>query len=52
MGKSATDRAQGAIGSVGAAVTGDREEEEKWRKVHDEGKGRQKDVEDNIEKRF
>lgn len=45
------DRAQGAVGSVGAAITGDREEEEKWRKVHDEGKEQAKGAVDDMDKR-
>merc|ERR1712187_609548 len=51
LGQGVTDRAQGAVGSVGAAIKGDREEEEKWRQVHDEGKGRQKETEREVEKK-
>lgn len=46
------DRAQGAVGSVGAAITGNREEEDKWRKIHDEGKSIQKGTEDKVNERF
>lgn len=45
------DRAQGAVGSVGAAIKGDREEEDKWRKIHDEGKAQAKGAEGEMEKR-
>lgn len=51
MGQGVTDRAQGAVGSVGAAIKGDREEEEKWRQVHDEGKGRQRGAEREVERK-
>ncbi|OJJ44356.1 hypothetical protein ASPZODRAFT_153814 [Penicilliopsis zonata CBS 506.65] len=46
-----TDRAAGALGSVGAAIVGDREEEQKWRDVHDEGKTRQRGAEADIQRR-
>lgn len=36
---------------MGAAVVGDREEEAKWRDVHDEGKARQRGVEADLQKR-
>lgn len=52
LGQGAVDRAQGAVGSVGAAITGDRADEEKWRKVHDEGKGIQKGTEEKVNERF
>lgn len=45
------DRAQGAVGSVGAAIKGDRVEEEKWRKIHDEGKEKQLGAEADMERR-
>lgn len=51
LGEGITDRAQGAVGSVGAAVTGDRDEEEKWRRIHDEGKLKQRGVEGEMETR-
>lgn len=51
LGQGVTDRAQGAVGSVGAAIKGDREEEEKWRQVHDEGKGRQKETEKEVDRK-
>lgn len=51
-GEGAADRAKGALGSVGAAVKGDRTEEEKWRDVHDEGKVRQRGAEVDMEKRY
>ena len=51
MGQGVTHRAQGAVGSVGAAIKGDREEEEKWRQVHDEGKRRQRGAEREVERK-
>jgi len=51
-GEGASDRAKGALGSVGAAIKGDRSEEEKWRDVHDEGKVRQRGAEVDMEKRY
>lgn len=51
LGQGVTDRAQGAVGSVGAAIKGDREEEEKWRQVHDEGKGRQRETEKEVDRK-
>lgn len=50
-GQGVADRAQGALGSVGAAVLGDRQGEEKWRDVHDEGKTRQRGAEADMEKK-
>lgn len=44
-------RAQGAIGSVGAAISGDRAEEEKFRDMHDEGKVRQRGAEADMAKK-
>lgn len=51
LGQGISDRAQGTLRSVGAAVIGDREEEAKWRDVHDEGKARQRGVEADLQKR-
>lgn len=50
-GQGISDRAQGALGSVGAAVSGDRAEEEKFRDVHDEGKARQRGAEVDMQKK-
>ncbi|KAJ5561266.1 hypothetical protein N7535_004267 [Penicillium sp. DV-2018c] len=50
-GEGIQDRAQGALGSVGAAVTGDRTKEEKYRDIHDEGKVRQRGAEADMEKK-
>lgn len=52
LGQGAMDRAQGAVGSVGAAITGDREQEDKWRKIHDEGKDIQKETEQKVNDRY
>jgi uncharacterized protein YjbJ (UPF0337 family) len=45
------NRAQGTLGSIGAAVAGDREEEQKFRDMHDEGKARQRGAEADIAKK-
>ena len=45
------NRAQGALGTVGAAVTGDRTEEERFRDMHDEGKARQRGAEADMAKK-
>ena len=46
-----TKRVQGTLGSVGAAITGDRESEARWRNVQDEGKAKHRDAEADILKR-
>jgi len=43
-----TKRVQGALGSVGAAITGDRESEARWRDIQDEGKAKHKGAEADI----
>ncbi|KAJ6112233.1 hypothetical protein N7523_008294 [Penicillium sp. IBT 18751x] len=50
-GEGIQNRAQGAIGSVGAAISGDRAEEEKFREMHDEGKVRQRGAEADMAKK-
>ncbi|KAJ5749345.1 uncharacterized protein N7511_011041 [Penicillium nucicola] len=50
-GEGIQNRAQGALGTVGAAVTGDRAEEEKYRDQHDEGKVRQRGAEADMAKK-
>lgn len=45
------DRAQGAVGRVGAALTGDRQMEEKWMDVHDAGKDKQRKMEEEVQRR-
>jgi uncharacterized protein YjbJ (UPF0337 family) len=44
-------RVQGALGSVGAVITGNTESEAKWRDIHDKGKPRQRGAETDIQKR-
>lgn len=51
FGQGVQNRAQGALGSIGAAVKGDREEEEKFRDLHDEGKVRQRGAEADMAKK-
>ncbi|KAJ5930067.1 hypothetical protein N7466_005560 [Penicillium verhagenii] len=50
-GQGIQNRAQGTLGGVAAAVTGDREEEKKYQEMHDEGKVRQRGAEADIAKR-
>lgn len=51
FGDGVQDRAKGALGSIGAAVKGDRESEEEYRKTHDKGKVLQRGAEDDIVKK-
>lgn len=51
FGQGVQDRAQGALGTIGAAVAGDREKEEKYRDMHDEGKVRQRGAEADMAKK-
>lgn len=50
LGQGVTDRARGAMGAVGSAVLGDKDGQEKWQDVHDEGKTRQRGVEAELQK--
>ncbi|KAJ5884773.1 mismatched base pair and cruciform DNA recognition protein [Penicillium taxi] len=50
LGSGISDRVTGAVGSVGAAIAGDRTEEENFRDQHDEGKVRQRGAEADISK--
>ncbi|KAG0153593.1 hypothetical protein PDIDSM_2247 [Penicillium digitatum] len=50
-GEGIQNRAKGTLGSIGAAVTGNRSEEEKYRDLHDEGKVRQRGAEVDMAKR-
>lgn len=50
-GQGVQNRAQGALGTIGAAVGGDREEEQKWKDLHDEGKVRQRGAEADMAKK-
>ncbi|PYH95910.1 IDO-domain-containing protein [Aspergillus ellipticus CBS 707.79] len=52
LGEGVKGRVVGGVGKVAAAATGDREQEEKWRDVHDEGKTRQRGVEADLERRY
>lgn len=51
FGQGIQDRAQGALGSIGAAVAGDRAQEGKFRDMHDEGKVRQRGAEADMAKK-
>lgn len=51
FGQGVQNRAQGALGAVGAAVSGDRSEEQKFRDMHDEGKARQRGAEADMAKK-
>lgn len=44
-----SDRAQGALGNIGAAITGDRESQAKYQNQHDVGKARQRGVEAELQ---
>ncbi|OOQ84524.1 putative mismatched base pair and cruciform DNA recognition protein [Penicillium brasilianum] len=50
-GEGIQDRAQGHLGAVGAAITGNREEQKKFEDIHDEGKVRQRGAEADMAKR-
>ncbi|KAJ5538657.1 hypothetical protein N7513_006605 [Penicillium frequentans] len=50
-GEGIQNRAQGAVGGVAAAVTGDRADEKKYQDMHDEGKVRQRGAEADMSKR-
>lgn len=50
-GEGIQNRAQGTLGSIGAAVTGDRAKEEEYRDIHDEGKVRQRGAEVDMAKK-
>ncbi|KAJ5220246.1 hypothetical protein N7468_009450 [Penicillium chermesinum] len=51
LGEGLQDRAEGTLGGIAAAVAGDREQEEKYRDIHDEGKTRQRGAEADINKK-
>ncbi|KAL5355023.1 putative mismatched base pair and cruciform DNA recognition protein [Aspergillus floccosus] len=51
FGEGVRDRMQGGVGKVVAAAAGDRAEEEKWTKVHDEGKVRERGAEADMQKK-
>jgi hypothetical protein len=42
---------QGGVGKIAAAAAGDRGEEEKWTRVHDEGKVRERGAEVDMQKK-
>lgn len=44
------DRARGAVGAVGSAVMGDKEGQQKWQDLHDEGKTRKRGVGAELQK--
>ena len=50
FGSGIKDRVQGALGGVGAGVTGDREKQEKYQMMHDDGKTAQRSAEKDIQK--
>ncbi|GES61239.1 putative mismatched base pair and cruciform DNA recognition protein [Aspergillus terreus] len=51
FGEGVRDRVQGGVGKVAAAAAGDRGEEEKWTRVHDEGKVRERGAEVDMQKK-
>lgn len=44
------DRVQGAVGGMVAGVTGDRDAQEKYQAIHDDGKTAQRSAEADIQK--
>ena len=44
------DRVQGTLGGIVAGVTGDREAQEKYRAIHDDGKTAQRSAEADIQR--
>ena len=50
FGKGAADRAKGAVGGAFAGLTGDREGQEKYQTLHDDGKAGQRGAEADIQK--
>ena len=50
FGSGIKDRAQGALGGIGAGITGDREQQEKYQRMHDDGKTQQRSAEHDIQK--
>lgn len=51
FGQGMADRSRGAAGGIGAALTGNRAEEDRMREVHDAGKQKQKGAEEEMERR-
>jgi indoleamine 2,3-dioxygenase len=51
FGEGIADRSRGAVRGVGAALTGDRAEEDRQREMHDAGKQKQKEAEEQMERR-
>ncbi|KAJ5288767.1 hypothetical protein N7478_001797 [Penicillium angulare] len=51
FGEGLQNRAQGTVGGLAAAITGDREDEQKYKDIHDEGKVRQRGAEADMAKR-
>jgi uncharacterized protein YjbJ (UPF0337 family) len=50
LGKGVSDRAQGALGSAVAGLTGDHSKQAEYNAMHDEGKTRQRGVEMDFDK--
>lgn len=44
------DRAQGALGGIGAGITGDREKQQKYQMQHDDGKTQLRSAQHDIQK--
>ncbi|KAG7009781.1 hypothetical protein G7Y79_00001g000530 [Physcia stellaris] len=50
FGKGVGDRVQGTVGGMVSGITGDRENQEKYRNMHDDGKTAQRSAEADIQK--
>jgi len=50
LGKGVKDRVGGTLGGIGASITGDKTDEERYQAQHDEGKTRQRGVEADLQK--
>ncbi|KEZ45523.1 hypothetical protein SAPIO_CDS1851 [Scedosporium apiospermum] len=51
LGRGVSERVQGAVGGVTAALTGDRAEQQRHADIHDEGKARQRGVETELDRK-
>lgn len=51
LGQGIGDRVTGSVGSAVAGLTGNREDQQKYADIHDEGKTRQRGAELDIEKK-
>lgn len=50
LGQGIKDRVGGTLGGIGAGLTGDKTEQERYQAQHDEGKTKQRGVESDLQK--